>query len=366
MEDRNYLKDQLITCLGNKRAMLPHIERTVKSAMAELGLEKAVCADLFSGSGCVSRLLKGYSSRLIANDLELYARIISECYLSDPGNFNEEEYEHYRQEVLRALEHPVTDGPVRTWYAPLDDEHIKPGERVFYTSKNAAAIDTIRAETEKMPEHMKKYFLGPLLWSASVHTNTGGVFKGFYKNSRTGIGQFGGNGKNALSRIKGYILPERPVLSPFTCPCDIYMEDAGGLAPKLGQVDIAYIDPPYNQHPYGSNYFMLNVIAENRVDGRGLSRVSGIPGGWNRSLYNYKKTAAGELEKLLRALDARVMIISYNSEGFISIEEMTELCRSLGKTDVSSVEYNVFKASRNLGLRSKYVSEYIFTVRKGI
>ena len=33
------------------------------------------------------------------------------------------------------------------------------------------------------------------------------------------------------------------------------------FAKSCERVDIAYLDPPYNQHPYGSNYFMLNLIA---------------------------------------------------------------------------------------------------------
>jgi len=52
-------------------------------------------------------------------------------------------------------------------------------------------------------------------------------------------------------------------------------------------VDLIYLDPPYNQHPYGSNYFMLNLICTNERP-HTLSKVSGIPGDWNKSQYNYK------------------------------------------------------------------------------
>ena len=43
-------------------------------------------------------------------------------------------------------------------------------------------------------------------------------------------------------------------------------EDAGVLVNRLtgilGKIpDIIYLDPPYNQHPYGSNYHVLNSIA---------------------------------------------------------------------------------------------------------
>ena len=56
---------------------------------------------------------------------------------------------------------------------------------------------------------------------------------------------------------------------------------------QLPPVDVAYLDPPYNQHPYGSNYFMLNLLASGREPAaEELSQVSGIPKNWNRSHYN--------------------------------------------------------------------------------
>ena len=46
-------------------------------------------------------------------------------------------------------------------------------------------IDTIRKAIDSVPESYKKFFLAPLLYEASVHTNTSGVFKGFYKDKNT-------------------------------------------------------------------------------------------------------------------------------------------------------------------------------------
>jgi hypothetical protein len=87
----------------------------------------------------------------------------------------------------------------------MNDKKIKPNERVFYTSRNAMYIDTARQIIENVPQKDQKYFLAPLLSEASIHANTSGVFKGFYKNKETGIGQFGGLNKDALFRITGNI-----------------------------------------------------------------------------------------------------------------------------------------------------------------
>jgi adenine-specific DNA-methyltransferase len=58
--------------------------------------------------------------------------------------------------------------------------------------------------------------------------------------------------------------------------------DANLLVSEVGGFDVAYFDPPYNQHPYGSNYFMLNLLVNYEKPGE-ISRVSGIPTSWTRA-----------------------------------------------------------------------------------
>lgn len=80
-ENRAFLKEQILTYLGNKRSLLGLIEKGIKYAKDDMKKEKISCADLFCGSGVVARFLKQHSSFLIANDLELYSKIVNECYL---------------------------------------------------------------------------------------------------------------------------------------------------------------------------------------------------------------------------------------------------------------------------------------------
>ena len=77
----------------------------------------------------------------------------------------------------------MEDGIISRLYAPKDTNNIQPNERVFYTRENAILLDTYRTAIQEVcPENYKKFFLAPLLSQASIHTNTSGVFKGFYKN----------------------------------------------------------------------------------------------------------------------------------------------------------------------------------------
>lgn len=358
----DYLSRQLITYLGNKRALLGHIDGMVCRVRDALGGRKLDCIDLFSGSGVVARLLKRHARTLYANDLERYSEIINRCYLTNAEDFPAEAFETAFSRAQTALAQPQA-GIITRSYAPADDADIQPGERVFYTRGNAMRIDTLRALIDTLEPDLQPYFLAPLLAEASVHNNTGGVFKGFYKDSATGIGKFGGNGGNALQRILGEITLQKPVLSDFSCESHVLRQEAGALAAQLPRLDLAYLDPPYNQHPYGSNYFMLNVIAENRLPAE-LSPVSGIPKNWNRSDYNKPGQALDAFSRLTAALDARFLLVSYNSEGFITLEQMEELLGNLGKVTRKDIAYNAYRASRNLSGRSLYVREYLFLVDK--
>jgi adenine-specific DNA-methyltransferase len=224
-------------------------------------------------------------------------------------------------------------------------------------------IDTARQIIEKIPQDEQKYFLAPLLSEASIHANTSGVFKGFYKNKETGIGQFGGLNRDALFRITGNIKLPFPIFSNFHCETIITNGDSNKIIRDLPEVDIAYLDPPYNQHPYGSNYFLLNLILENKYP-ENISKVSGIPKDWNRSDYNRSHKALQALIELVENIKAKFVMVSFNAEGIISIEQMKEMLGKIGKFQVLEEEYNVFRGSRNLNNREIHVREFLFLLEK--
>lgn len=363
MRNNKFFTEQIITYIGNKRSLLSEIEETIEGIKLELGKDDIVSVDLFSGSGVVARLLKEHSKKVIANDLEKYSYIINSCYLSNKSEFNLDIYTKYYNILQERLNQELKEGIIYANYAPKDDTNIQEGERVFYTSENAKLLDTIRDFIDIVDEEYKKYFLAPLLYEASVHTNTGGVFKGFYKDSKTGIGKFGGNGENALERIKGKIELKIPILSEKETEYKVFQKDANELVKELSDVDIMYIDPPYNQHPYGSNYFMLNLIANNKLESK-VSKVSGIPDDWNRSAYNKRKEVRDAIENLVREANSKYLVISYNSEGFVALDEMKEVLSKYGILRVKEIQYNTYRASRNLKNRDKYVKEFLFILKK--
>ena len=343
--------------------MLGFIGTGIRKVQERTGKKKLAMFDVFSGSGIVARYFKQFSSLLIANDLETYSAVINRCYLS---NQNERDISllrtYYRELVAESNKSPVK-GIITRLYAPEDDKNIRTDERVFYTSRNAMYIDTVRQLLERLPERERNYFLAPLLSEASIHANTSGVFKGFYKNKETGIGQFGGENKDALGRITGDIALPFPVFSNFSCETIIRNGDANEIVKTVPEVDVAYLDPPYNQHPYGSNYFMLNLIVD-YTSPENISPVSGIPENWNRSFYNKENLALPYLCELVETIKSKYVLISFNSEGFIEIGQMKSMLAKIGTFEVLETNYNTFRGSRNLNNRTIHVKEYLYVLEK--
>jgi len=359
-----YFNSQLITYIGNKRRLLPFLNRGFQYVMERLGRDKLSILDGFSGSGAAARLLKCYAKKLYVNDLENYCFTINKCFLANRSDVNIDKVEGY---INWLNEHKLSQskpGFIELNYAPKDDDHIRQGERVFYTNMNARIIDNIRRLIDaKVPDKLKPFCLAPLLVAASVHTNTSGVFKGFHK--KRGVGHFGGSGENALSRIKKEISLEVPVLSDHECDIHIHQEDINKLvkSSKLPDLDLVYYDPPYNQHPYGSNYFMLNLINDyKKFDIQ--EGVSGIAKDWNKSAYNKRKEALSALDDLLEHTNAKYILISYNNEGLIPIERLRPMLKRHGKLHLMVKDYNTYRGSRNLQNRSIKVKEHLWVLEK--
>jgi adenine-specific DNA-methyltransferase len=359
-EDPRFLREQLVTYIGNKRSLLPQIRDVVALVAEKLG-RKPRALDAFSGSGVVSRLFKSEASSVISNDLEGYARVLGECYLS---NLEEVPWERLESVITDLNARALTAEPcgfIERLYAPADDDDIQPGERVFYTRDNARRLDFFAQQIAHLDSDLRPYLMGPLLSAASVHANTAGVFKGFYKDRETGLGRFGGKGEDALSRIKGRIELRLPIVSRHSGPYEVLQTDANRLPEQVDEIDLAYLDPPYNQHPYGSNYFMLNLLVDYREPEQ-TSAIAGIPTDWSRSGYNVRKKTEPLLRDLVQRMPSRFLLISFNDEGYVSPAELERILREVGAVTEFRTLYNAYRGSRNLRNRSIHVTEHLYLV----
>jgi len=364
MEHSDYLSKQLITYIGNKRSLLRHLDKAVFRVKERLGKSRLRIFDAFAGSGVVSRFFKRHADLLVSNDLESFAAVAGRCFLRNRNSVNLEHLRNVVDDLNERVDRTgFAPGFIEELYAPRDESNITINDRVFYTPGNARRLDNYRRLLDGVDPASRDLLLGPLLSEASIHANTAGVFKGFYKDRTTGIGKFGGSQGDALARITGRIHLDVPVLSRFECDIEVHQQDANVLVGQLRGLDLAYFDPPYNQHPYGSNYFMLNLLVEYKKPPH-VSTVSGIPTDWQRSDYNVRSACLHRLADLIRAVDASFILVSFNDEGFIAPAEMRRLLTSIGKLEIIEVPYNTFRGSRNLRGRRIHVTEQLFLLER--
>lgn len=360
-----FFNSHLITYIGNKRRLLPFLCQGFSKVRDRIGKKKLVILDGFVGSGASARLLKAFASKLYINDIEDYSETVNRAYLANKSTIDLEKLKEYIDWLNANKLNAKSKRPgfIEQNYAPRNDDKVRKGERVFYTNNNARIIDNIRKLIDDIPAPYRDFCLAALLVKASIHNNTSGVFKGFHK--RNGVGHFGGQGENALTRIMQEISLDVPVLSDFECPVFAYKRDVNELVtdPRLPDFDLAYYDPPYNQHPYGSNYFMLNIINSGQEcaiqDG-----ISGIAQEWHRSAYNKKKAAEDALNRLLRDTRARFIVVSYNDEGIIPIERFKKVLSHYGSWELMEQDYNAYRGSRNLRGRNIKVRELLWILEK--
>ena len=387
----DYLSRQIIPYIGNKRSLLPLIHRAIVHVFPG-GIGGRKFLDPFAGSGVVSRFAKYLGFEVFCNDWELYSYLSCFAFLK----INPADLDNMYAEwggIDGVLQHMNSLPPVGAdyefiarYYSPKNDAQADyRRERLFYTRENGCTIDKIRGEIERLypfpikpvsingayagsalSEHgayrEKALLLALLIHGAATHTNTSGVFKAYHKG-------FGGFSGDALSRILKTIVLRRPQLWESNQPQHVCMMDATQLLEHLGnrEFDIAYLDPPYNQHQYGSNYHLLNTIA--LWDGlspgdRETGGKAGIRKDWvlTRSDYCYRNTAYGAFGTLLNKLKARYIFISYSTEGIISFDMLIKLCASCGKVKLFTDEYIKYRGGRQSIHRLNHNVEFLILI----
>jgi len=366
----DYLTDQLIPYIGNKRKLLALIRQAIELT----GLQSGVFADFFAGSGVVSRLAKTMGFRVIANDWEPYSEVINRAYIETnaPPAFAGLGGMQKAFSILNAL--PGERGYIASHYCPADDEHYDTlRERMFYTQQNGRRIDAIREkirdwrEEELIDAVEESVLLAPLIYQASYCSNTSGVFKGFHNG-------WGGATKTAWYRIRSLLTLRAPVLFDNGAQNAVFREDASALASKI-ECDIAYIDPPYNQHQYGANYHLLNTVSlwdkpaiGQFISGNGAQDKAAIRKDWRtlrRSSYCCAPTAREAFGDLIERLRARHILVSYSTDGIIGVEDLLRPLARRGALAVVRKQYKRYRVSSQRPSPRPHTVEFVAIVDTG-
>lgn len=370
-----YLFHQLVPYLGNKRRLLHLILEALEltgTLQPKKGKSAPIFADFFAGSGVVSRLARQNGYRVIANDWEPYSHALNHAVLSCVEAPEFKQLGGYQAAIDYLNRLPAVKGWVTHNLCPRDDDVYDPSrDRLFFKRRNGMRLDAMRQQIATWQAQgtidsvEMSALLSPLLYSASFVSNTSGVFKSFHQG-------WGGKTKTALERIDSLLLlsPNKfcEVGDPSRPAAEMWCVDAQHLADQMTgfEVDVAYLDPPYNQHAYSSNYHVLNALTMwDQVDlpspdTKGFK--SGIDRAWRKerpSAYNSSKYSQEAYEKLLATINARFILTSYSTDGNISPVDLLQANLARGKVTLLTQDVPRYRVSKQRQSERARVLEFI-------
>jgi len=115
----------------------------------------------------------------------------------------------------------------------------------------------------------------------------------------------------------------------------------------LGEFDLAYLDPPYNQHRYEANYHIWEtLVAGDEPSHYGVAcKRTEIRDG-PRSPFNSRRTMIDALARVVDDVRAGIVVLSYNDESWIALDLLVEMCRSHGHVEVLTFPSNRYVGAR--------------------
>ena len=226
---------------------------------------------------------------------------------------------------------------------------------MYITDENALKFDAIRLKIEEwknqdlLSDNEYFYLLACAIEGIPFVSNISGTYGAFHKTWD----------KRALKNYELYNLDVTTNNKDNIC----YNEDANELIKKITG-DILYIDPPYNERQYISNYHLLETSA--RYDYPVVKGVTGVrPNSKEKSKYCMSKEVLNVFYDLIENAKFKYIILSYNSEGLMKESEIEQVMKSVGKENTFKkyeIPYRRFK-SRKTNFEGT-VKEYLFFIEK--
>ena len=259
--------------------------------------------DLFTGTTRVAQEFKRRGACVTAVDTARYSEVFARCHIQTDGSVVDKDGLREALEYLNAL----------PGHAGYFTETFCVRSR-FFQPFNGERVDAIRdrIESDFRGSDLYPILLTSLIDAADRVDSTTGLQMAYVK-------RWAPRSYNRLELRAPELLvgPGRAVRA-----------DATEVVDALGEFDLAYLDPPYNQHRYFTNYHIWETLvawddpdhygtACKRVDTREAS---------NKSPFNRKREMPDALREVIRRVRARVVVLSYNDESWISLDQLVDWC----------------------------------------
>lgn len=308
----------MIKYLGSKRRLVGELGRLFRAAGSRTAL------DLFTGTTRVAQEVCHAGGYPTCVDTAAYSEVLAQCYVvTDAATVDADEV---AEALARLAALPGKDGYVTEVFCR---------QARYFHPDNGRRIDAIRDGIDELyaDSPLRPILLTALLEAADRVDSTVGLQMAYLKEWAP----------RALRPLR----LAAPRLTPGTGRA--IRGDAVELAPVLDPVDFAYLDPPYNQHRYFTNYHVWETlvrwdapahygVACKRLDARDPA---------TRSPFNSRRTMPDALAGVIAAVRAEVLVVSFNDEGFVPLAQLVEMCAVRGHP----VEVLAFDTRRYIGQR---------------
>lgn len=327
--------------IGSKFSLLSEIEEVFNAETKGMGVETVV--DIFAGTSAVGRHFKKLGFQVIGNDLQEYSYALGKHYIEN-NSIDELDLEYF--DMLNNLE--GVEGFIYQNYA-----YGSGSGRMYYSDHNCKMVDAARIKINEdfkngiIDERNYYFYLASILESIDKRANTASVYGSFLK-------------KLKKSAQKDVIFEPCEIIE--SSKNNLMMHGDANINIKKIKGDVLYMDPPYNSRQYSSNYHVLETIA--KYDNPKIHGKTGVRSNEDhlKSDYSKKREAVNALRDIISNADFKLIIMSYNNEGIITLDEIESIMREFGDYKQYKKEYKKFKSQRSQ--KDDTVYEYLHVLRK--
>jgi len=292
----------MIKYLGSKRRLVP----VLGELFARSGARTAI--DAFTGTTRVAQELKRRGAHVTAVDTARYANVFAECWIAT--DVNRIDTSLLADEVARLDALPGEAGYVTETFCRTSR---------FFQPHNGERIDAIRAAIERdhAKSALRSVLLTSLMLAADRVDSTTGVQMAYVK-------QWAPRSHRRMQLRVPHLL---------NGPGIAIRGDVAALARMLPPVDLAYLDPPYNQHRYEANYHVWEtLVAWDAPEHYGVAcKRADLRAPDGRSPFNSRRTMVPALRQLISEVPAAVVVVSYNDESWLGRDELIDMCAQKGE-----------------------------------
>ena len=336
---------------GSKLKLLPHI-----LSLAEQVSAKSVF-DPFSGTTRVSQAFAQSGYSVISSDSSIWSETFARCYLLGG---NSEEYNCL-------IQHLNAVAPVSGWFTEHYGGCPSTTTKRPWQIKNTRKLDGIRSEIDRLDLGYidRSVALTSLIQALDRVDNTMGHFASYLKD-------WSNRSYNDLYlRVPKIIKQGTPV------PHRVLKGDVFNVAKEVS-VDLTYLDPPYGSNNekmppsrvrYASYYHLWTTVilndqpevfgaANRRVDSRDKVAASVFEEFRRNDEGRFAAVAA--IEKLLKQIQTKWIILSYSSGGRATADDLKSAVSNVGTViDVKEIDYK-----KNVMAGMRWTEEWVPAVEK--